>query len=121
EGEGFDGEDRVGRYVYGSKGSSATTLEDRSRFGSFSEALVQGRKLVGAKASRMLPTVTRMEVGAYHTDYLYFSGQDAFGKLPRTRDQGYVSLVSERPSLRFKPFAFYRISRFDDHDWDQER
>ncbi|MFM2081575.1 MAG: hypothetical protein RL380_266 [Verrucomicrobiota bacterium] len=114
----FDGEDRQGRYSFRSPfglGSQTRVNETDKRY---KDAFVYAQNQVGVTASRMLPTVTKMSVGAYRSDYFYFGGDDSF--LPHSRDVGFVTLRSERESLRFKPYAGYQIYRYNDRAWDQE-
>jgi hypothetical protein len=114
DGERFDEEDRAGRFVFGDRTRTGSARQSNARFEEFYEA----RNLVGAVAHRLLPTETRLTIGAFHSDMWYFSS--SANDLPHSRDSAYVSLDSERESLRFKPFARYRVSRRDSEDWDQE-
>lgn len=121
EGFTFDEEDRAGRYR---ARATLTRTEVGSRrdpdLGSLSDNLIEFRNAIGATAGRMLPTVTRLQAGAFHEDYWY-QNERVGQKLPKTRDYGYMSLVSQRESFRFKPFVLYRASKYDyQDDWDHK-
>ena len=107
--EAFDAEDRAGRYVYRARGAgfrSDAGLPDRDRRG-LNEVVAGARNLVGASASGMLPTVTRLTVGASHADHWYFNRPDDV-RLPSYRNEVYGTLISERETLRFKPYLTVR-------------
>jgi hypothetical protein len=112
EGETFDEEDRAGRYVFQDRTS---TPGRNSRLGN---SFLETRNIVGFSTDRLLPTETRLEFGANHANYWYEGDRGGF--LPSTRDLGYVSLSSERESLRFKPFANYKAFRYSNNPFDQE-
>ncbi len=123
----FDGamEDpqRLGRYSYntGVSASSGRIYDDRSSFGAFDLGLVQARNDVGARVSRLLPTETRVEVGAFHSDFWYLSGDENLFRLPRSGDWAYTKLVSERENLRFKPFLSYYATHYNyNTSWEHE-
>ena len=116
----FDEEDRAGRYVFrsnvnGANGGNVLVNEtDRH----FSEAFLQVANTAGVSVNRLLPTSTRLELGAYHSDIFYIGGNAS--QLPRTRDAAYVTLRSERETMRFQPFATYRVFRANEGPWDEE-
>jgi hypothetical protein len=119
DGYTFDEEDRAGRYAF--RGSTPFT-PGGSRYldrGIGYDNIIEGRNLVGASASRLLPTETRLEFGGYHADYWY---DGMYGsQLPGSRDTIYAALVSERETLRFKPFLRYRASKYDIREgWAEE-
>ncbi len=62
---------------------------------------------VSAVTDRLLPGDIRLTVQAEHEDLWY--NQDNRG-LPSSRDDFYVSAVSERENERFKPFVSYELS-----------
>lgn len=64
--------------------------------------------IAGVKADRILPADVRLTVGGYHQDNWIVSGGDS---VPKGVDSAFVHLQSERPNLRFKPFADYRVSK----------
>ena len=73
---------------------------------------------VGATASQVLPTVTRLTFGGYHAN-LWYPNYDNNSQLPHRRDTLFASLVSERETLRFKPFASYHMWQTDlDNGWE---
>lgn len=120
-GETFDDEDRAGHYVFrspiqgvGGNGTSSSINSDNRYNFNITEVV----NTVGARASQLLPTVTRLEFGGYHDNYWYPNASTtAF--LPHRRDTVFASLVSERETLRFKPFASYRMSQTDlQNGWD---
>ncbi len=116
DGERFDEEDRAGRYVFRDRGALAPGARPTNN--DFGEDFFEMRNLVGAVARRMLPTETRLEVGAFHSDSWHSNTRDTL--LPSSRDSAYAALISERETLRFKPFIRYRVSRSDSDPWDQE-
>ncbi len=117
-GERFDEEDRAGRYAFlttispSTNGVVVNETRDRSAF-------IEVINTVGGSIDRLLPTVTRFEAGAFHSDAFYYSA-DSSTYLPRTRDAGFVSLTSERETLRFQPFASYHVFRTDENPWSRE-
>ena len=115
-GERFSEEDRAGRFVFGDRTRGGTGA--RSTDARFDESFFEARNLVGAVARRLLPTDARMEIGAHHSDLWYYNS-GVFG-LPHSRDSAFVALISERETLRFKPFVRYSVSRRDSENWDQE-
>ena len=112
DGEQFDEQDRAGRYSYRSTSQS----QDRnSRSGYY----IEGRNLVGASAGRLLPTETRLEFGGYHANYWYNDTDET--DLPNSRDTVYAMLVSQRETMRFKPFIRYRAWHYDNSaGWSEE-
>lgn len=112
EGETFEEEDRAGRYVFRDR---TTTAGRNSRLG---DSFLETRNIVGFSTDRLLPTETRLEFGANHANYWYQGDRGGF--LPESRDLGYVSLSSERESLRFKPFADYQTYRYASHPFNHE-
>lgn len=111
-----DEEDRAGRYVFrGRTGTPNRVNEPTDRLYDTSFRLWN---TVGGTVRRLLPTVTRLEIGAYHIDY--WNVQNDGFNLPYSRDVAYVMLSSERESLRFKPFVTYRVSRYNEDPWNQE-
>jgi hypothetical protein len=119
-GDSFDEEDRTGRYVFRSRlGAGAANGISINETGKRNtESFIEVRNTVGASISRLLPTVTRLEVGAFHSDMFYY-GANA-DTLPHSRDVAYASLNSERESLRFQPFLSYRVYRNDERQWNHE-
>ena len=116
-GERFDEDDRAGRFVFGDRthgGNGAPPTETR-----FGENFFEARNLVGAVGSRLLPTETLLKVGVNHSDSWYYNSAGG-SDLPRSRDSAFVALISERETLRFKPFVRYRVSRRDNEGWDQQ-
>ncbi len=114
---------REGRYAYGGGAAAggARVYEDRSPYGRFEPGLVRARNTVGGRASRLLPTETRVEFGAYHSDFWYLNGDHSFLGLPQTGDWAYALAKSERDNMRFKPFAMYRAIRYNYYkDWEHE-
>lgn len=118
-GNSFDEEDRTGRYAFrsglnppGGNTGFRVNQTDRNQTDSFAELV----NTVGGSVDRLLPTVTRFEAGASHSDYFYYGDRNS-ENLPSSRDAGHVSLISERESLRFKPFITYQISRNDSEEW----
>ena len=116
--DSFDEEDRQGRYVFTSPFGSGSQVRVNETDKRFTEAFISAVNQVGVTATRMLPTVTKLSVGAYRMDYLYVGGDERF--LPRSREVGFVTLRSERETLRFKPFAHYQVYRYNAQSWDQE-
>lgn len=110
EGSTFDEEDRAGRYTF-----RDTTRTRNTRFG---DSFLETRNVVGFSTDRLLPTETRLEFGANRSDFWYQGERGGF--LPASRDLAYVSLTSERESLRFKPFAGYRVFRYENNPFNQE-
>ena len=119
-GEPFDEEDRAGRYVFRSNitGGNGTQLRVNESDNRNRDAFIYANNQVGATVSKVLPTDTRLTVGAYRMDYWYMGGDTSF--LPRVREVGFVQLNNEHESMRFKPFASYRIYRSNGGKWDQE-
>jgi hypothetical protein len=117
EGAEFDEEEGVGRYrlnlprFFGRSGGKDRRDDD------LGSDLIEMRNTVGAIASRMLPTVTLMELGAFHENRWY---QNRRGEsLPNARDTLFANLVSERETMRFKPFLHYRATTYDGQNgWD---
>ena len=115
DGERFDEEDRAGRFVFTDRTRRiGTERPTNSRF----DTLFEARNLISVVADRLLPTDTRMEIGAHHSDSWYYNSSES--GLPHSRDSAFVALISERETLRFKPFVRYRVSRRDEGEWDQE-
>ena len=109
EGGDFDSEDRAGRYVF----RDQTRRRDERR----GDAFIETRNIVGFSIDRLLPTETRLEFGANHANYWYEGDE---GNLPDSRDLAYVSLNSERESLRFKPFASYQVFRYSNEPFNHQ-
>ena len=59
-----------------------------------------------------------MEIGVHHSDLWYYNTGES--GLPHSRDSAFVALISERETLRFKPFVRYSVSRRDEGEWDHE-
>ena len=117
----FEDPVREGRYSYGGGAAGTHVFEDRSPYGRFDAGLIRAQNIVGGKVSRLLPTETRMEFGAYHADNWYLSGDTSVLGLPHSQDWAYASLRSERENLRFKPFVTYRVSKYDYYsDWQHD-
>ena len=118
--ESFDETDRTGRYLFrnttGGAGSSPVRVNEADK--RYSNAFIYGNNQVGATASRLLPTETRVTFGFYRLDYQYLGGDTTF--LPRSREVGFVSFNNEHDAMRFKPFANYQIYHYEDKPWDQE-
>jgi hypothetical protein len=117
-GTGFDEEDRAGRYVFRDKTVlvPASGGARRNQDGTLSTSLIDVGNTLGFSAGRMLPTDTRMEFGANHSDHWYHGDH---GFLPSSRDAVYASLQSERESLRFQPYASYHANKYDtDQGWN---
>lgn len=119
-GTAFPDEDRAGRYVF--RDGTALPPENGGlnggRNGRISASLIELRNVIGVSAGRVLPTVTRIEMGANHSDYWYNGNR---GLVPNSRDSAYALAQSERENLRFRPFASYRTHRFNyDPDWNHE-
>jgi hypothetical protein len=110
EGETFDEQDRAGRYVF-----RDTTRTRHDRIG---DSFLETRNIVGFSTDRLLPTETRLEFGANRADYWYDGDRGA--SFPSSRDLAYVSLSSERESLRFKPFTDYRTFRYEDEGFNHQ-
>lgn len=73
----------------------------------------------GASATRLLPTETRLTLGA-NRSYYWYDGP-VISPYPTRRDSGYVALNSELEDLRFKPFAIYKIDRYDQEQYDHQQ
>jgi hypothetical protein len=117
----FETAEREGRYSYGGGAAGTRVFEDRSPYGQFDAGLVRLRNVTGAKVGRLLPTDTKMEVGAYHSEDRYLNGEENVIGLPHRRDWAYVSLKSEHENIRFKPFAIYRMQHYNTYDhWERE-
>jgi hypothetical protein len=112
EGESFDEEDRAGRYVF--RDGTQTSGRD-SRLG---DSFLEIRNVVGFSTDRLLPTETRLEFGANHANYWHEGERGGF--LPHSRELGYISLNSERESMRFKPYAEYEAYRYSDQPFNHE-
>ena len=112
----FDEEDRIGRYAFRSsiRPREGATVNETTR-----DAFIMVMNTAGGSVDRLLPTVTRFEGGFYHTDFLFYYGSGGNTQLPGSRDVGYVHLSSERETMRFKPFADFRVSRYDEGPWGQ--
>lgn len=114
----FDEEDRAGRYAFrstfGPSTNGVVVNETQDR-----EAFIEVVNTVGASLDRLLPTVTRFEAGAFHSDSFYY-GTDNGSRLPHSREVAYASLSSERETMRFQPFASYRLFHADDNAWSRE-
>jgi hypothetical protein len=118
DGVQFDEEDRAGRYVVRDN-TPGTPGYNNDRFDNSGDNYVEARNLVGVSASRLLPTVTRLEFGGYHANYWYNGTDDP--NLPNSRDTVYAMLESERETLRFKPYLRYRASHYDyEEGWGEE-
>ena len=119
-GNTFDEEDRAGRYVFRSsiRGANGNDLRVNETDRHFAEAFTQVANTAGASVNRLLPTSTRLELGAYHSDAFYIGGDSSL--FPHSRDGAYVSLRSERETMRFQPFATYRVSRANEGKWNNE-
>lgn len=119
EGESFDEVDQEGHLRVGGRRSfsrSSGGVDQRSvRLGT---SFVEMRNTAGVLADRMLPTVTRWTVGAYRQNSWYLEN-DTGTKQPSGRNVFFTRLESERESLRFKPYAEYRASKYDGRDWTQ--
>jgi hypothetical protein len=97
----FNGADVAGNYVFDSP---------YSLYGTTNSFLMQ-QNTTGVSATRLLPTQTRLTLGASQA-YYWYDG-DTPWVLPTRRTTGYAALDSELEALRFKPFAFYQIDRYD--------
>jgi len=117
-GQEFDEEDRAGRYVFRDSGQGVGSGTGGSTWQTPGLDLMVVGNEVGASVGRLLPTETLFQFGFSHVDYFY--PENPGGQLPGSRDRGYVTLVSQRETLRFKPFANYRFAKYGDQDnWDQ--
>ena len=117
DGEEFDQDDRAGHYVYRNR-TRPPGRESRDD----EYYAVEQRNLAGASVGRLLPTATRLEFGGYHANYWYddTSNEDE-ADLPNSRDTVYAMLISERETLRFKPFIRYRAWTDNNRDgWSEE-
>jgi len=118
-GIGFNEEDRAGRYVFGDNTALPPAGGARRDLnGSLSASLIEMRNVFGFSAGRLLPTETRVEFGANHSDYWY---QGPHGFLPSSRNAIYALAQSERENLRFQPFASYYADQYNyDPNWNHE-
>jgi len=122
EGPRFDEVDQAGRYRFGGTfgirrgGDRDFETRDNDGRGEDIDLNSYGNRLdVGA--SRLLPGPVRLQVRAYREDLWYNQGDRG---LPSIREGGSIYASSERPNMRFNPFALYAISRNDlDPEWDQ--
>ncbi len=112
DGVTFDEQDQAGRFRTRSQGFS-TGSGVRRRNDRLGTNLLETRNLVGVYATRMLPTVTRVELGAFHENRWYANDRNDTLNLPNTYDYAFANLISERESLRFKPYARYRVDKYD--------
>jgi hypothetical protein len=124
-GEPYDQEDRAGRYAFAdpsrrtASGNQQVRVNEVPQNGHATDnTFLYANNQAGATVSRLLPTDTRLRVGAYRVDYWYLGGSQVL--LPNTAQVGFVDLRSERDNLRFKPFATYEIFRYQDRAWEQE-
>lgn len=126
DGVTFDDQEQAGRYRisnWRNYGAGSGSGDDRrsERMGS---ELIHMNNTVGGIATRMLPTEARMEIGAFHSDSWYQNRRGEDG-LPGSHDRIFMNLISERDSLRFKPFLRYRAYHYerentDRNPWHQE-
>jgi len=65
---------------------------------------------MSAVATRLLPDDVRLTVHLDHENLWY--NQDNRG-LPSGRDEFFTALASERPNLRFKPYAVYEVTNVE--------
>ncbi len=114
----FDGSDSLGRYSLGREFTDRSRNRDNrdSEEDRFSNDGLVLRNTAGYMATRVLPTVTRCLVSAFHSNYWYTRSRDRSITWDETAS---VAFISERPNLRFKPYAAYEVNRSDQEpDWD---
>ena len=105
----------VGRYDLYTPGRQETD-DDRSLETRFTDRDVVSQNTVAVVANRVLPTITRCTFSVYRHDYWY--SEDRAGREDWRRGAG-VSLVSERETMRFLPYASYGVTEeSDDRGWD---
>ena len=121
DGATFDEADEAGRYRFRSNVSGLSGGGDpRDRDLRVGSDLLGAHNTVGVTASRLVPTETRVEIGAYHQDSWYYGPVDKH-TLPKTQEAGFINLINEREEMRFKPFAMYKVSRYNyESDWDHK-
>ena len=105
----FQGRDVAGNYVF----------ENPNPLYSSGNSFLYKDNTTAASATRLLPTETRLTVGASRSEYWY-DGNTTFD-LPTWRNSAYVALNSELEELRFKPFAYYRVDQYDLEWYDHQQ
>jgi hypothetical protein len=65
------------------------------------------RNIIGAKASRLIPTETRLSFGGFHENMW---SQGLQHNIPSSVDVLYARAESERENLRFKPHIHYQMT-----------
>ena len=105
----FNEQDVAGNYVFESP---------YNLYGTTNSFLLQVNT-TGASASRLLPTETRLTLGASESFYWYQG--DGPWTFPTRQTTGYVALNSELEDLRFKPFAFCQADHYDLNSWDHQQ
>jgi hypothetical protein len=98
-------EDVAGRYVF--RLDSSTDSSNHTRTKNTDQVFINR---LGANASRLLPTVTRLTAGVFHENYWYKRRTTTSAT---SRDEGRLALVNERENTRFKPYMIYRASKED--------
>lgn len=112
----FEETEVVGRYDLYSGRRGDDGEDDRSLETRFTDREVVYQNTVAGMASRVLPTITRCNLRVYRHDYWY--SQDRVGREDWRRGAS-ASLVSERETMRFRPYASYGVTEeSDDRGWD---
>jgi hypothetical protein len=105
---GFIDRDDQGRYVFvSSPNRSGNNTETINQTSNLNASVVYFSNSVSALTERDIPDDIRLTVRLDHEDLWY--NQDNRG-LPSSRDDLFASVVSERPNLRFEPFASYEAT-----------
>jgi len=105
-------EDVMGRYNFRLVEAPTTTTTDRD-FGR--NDLFQNS--VGVSSQRLLPTVTMMTIHARHDNFWEDGNSSGF---PSSADNFGFSLMSQRETMRFKPFLEYEANRLEGRGWDHQ-
>lgn len=111
EGATFEEQDVAGRYRL-SAPRFTHTRPSVGRDNRLGTDLIELRNQAGGIATRMLPTDTRAELGAFHENIWYANRRNE-ANLPHTHDFAFANLINEHENMRFKPYAHYKASHYD--------
>lgn len=113
--DGFrlDEESRAGRYVFRPPNNPGYASSDNRNGRSDYSDTTLFSNTISATAERLVIGKTRLRVRLFRQDLWYNQGGRG---LPSLREGGSLSLASERPNMRFKPYFIYNAVRSDLQD-----
>jgi len=109
----FNEEDRAGRYTFRPRVNYRRADRDEEYERDLNTDIIYFTNVVSAQTQKMLPADIRFRAGVSHQDIAYFNRDEDTADFPRAIDRLSVSAASERVTQRFKPYASYRVSRYN--------